>query len=133
MTALAFRAPRQRDSGAANWLIPLGLLALAFIPIAGGAFRLTTLVGQAEITSVNARFFASPIPVVLHIVSVTLFSILGAFQFVCRSALRWRRPSSLVLSLSGAETSPCTRLGCVALMPSAWVPARRRSRRSPWS
>lgn len=89
MTALAFRAPLQRNSGAANWLIPLGLLALAFIPIAGGAFRLTTLVGQAEITSVNARFFASPIPVVLHIVSVTLFSILGAFQFSPGLRRRW--------------------------------------------
>ncbi|MEO9230433.1 MAG: hypothetical protein ABI216_16025 [Devosia sp.] len=38
---------------AADLLIPAGLLALAFIPIVGGIFRLTILVGHAEITPEN--------------------------------------------------------------------------------
>jgi hypothetical protein len=54
---------------------------LGLIPLAAGAFRLTELAGGAEITSANARFFASPLPVVLHIVSAGVYAILGAFQF----------------------------------------------------
>ena len=37
--------------------------------------------GGAEITPANARFFASPLPVVLHILSASVYAILGAFQF----------------------------------------------------
>jgi uncharacterized membrane protein len=100
-----------RASRASEWLVPAGLLLLSFTPIAGGAFRLTQLAGGVEITPANARFFASPLPVVLHIVSVTIFSLLGAFQFV--PSLRQRRrkwhrlagriliPFGLVVALSG--------------------------------
>ena len=91
--------------------MPAGLLMLSFIPIAAGAFRLTQLAGGADITPANARFFASPIPVVLHILSVTVFSLLGAFQFSTAFHRRhpaWHRaagriliPSGLVAALSG--------------------------------
>ena len=74
----------------AEWLVVAGLLVLSVIPLAGGAFRLTELAGGAEITPANARFFASPLPVELHIVSASLFAILGAFQF--SSSFRRRRP-----------------------------------------
>jgi hypothetical protein len=74
----------------AEWLIPAGLILLSFIPIVAGAVRIVELAGGAEITPENARFFASPIPVVVHILSVTLYSILGAFQFAPR--FRRRRP-----------------------------------------
>jgi uncharacterized membrane protein len=72
-----------------DWLIPAGLLALAFIPAVAGAFRVTTLASHTAITPENARFFASPIPVLLHIVGVTLYSILGAFQFSPGLRRRW--------------------------------------------
>ena len=62
---------------------------LSFIPLAAGAFRLTQLAGGAEITPANARFFASPLPVVVHIVSASLFAILGAFQFATSFRRRW--------------------------------------------
>ena len=72
---------------------------------------LTQLAGGAAITPANARFFASPIPVVLHIVSVSLYTILGAFHFVPRLRQRrnrWHRiagriviPFGLVVALSG--------------------------------
>ena len=63
-------------AGSAAWLVPTALLVLSVIPIAAGAFRLTQLTGGAEITPENARFFASPLPVVVHIVSVSLYAIL---------------------------------------------------------
>jgi len=98
-------------AGSAAWLVPVALIMLSVIPLAGGAFRLTQLAGGAAITPANARFFASPLPVVLHIVSVSLYAILGAFQFVPRLRQRrnsWHRiagriviPCSLVAALSG--------------------------------
>jgi len=76
-------------AGSAAWLVP-ALLVLSAIPLAAGAFRLTELAGGAEITPANARFFASPLPVVLHIVSAAVYTILGAFQFA--TGFRRRRP-----------------------------------------
>jgi uncharacterized membrane protein len=76
-------------AGSAAWLVA-ALLLLSAIPLAAGAFRLTELVGGADITPANARFFASPLPVVLHIVSASVYALLGAFQFAPR--LRWRWP-----------------------------------------
>lgn len=102
MTALTMRA--RTDGRAADWLIPTGLLALAFIPIAAGAFRMTTLIGGAAITPHNARFFAAPIPVMLHIISVTIFSLLGAFQFspgLRRGFPSWHRAAGRVLVVAG--------------------------------
>ena len=64
-----------------DWLVPAGLIALSLIPISFGAGRLTELAGGAEITPYNARFLASPVPVVTHVVSVTIYCILGALQF----------------------------------------------------
>jgi uncharacterized membrane protein len=94
-----------------EWLVLAALLLLSAIPIAGGAFRLTQLSGGTDITPENARFFASPPPVVLHIVSVTFYSLLGAFQFVPgfrRHRRAWHRtagwiliPFGLVVALSG--------------------------------
>ena len=94
----------------AKWVVA-GLILLSAIPIAAGAFRLSQLAGSAEITPANARFFASPLPVVLHIVSVTLYALLGAFQFVPglrRQRHGWHRasgwivlPSGLIVALSG--------------------------------
>jgi uncharacterized membrane protein len=65
------------------------LLLLSAIPLAGGVFRLTQLAGGAEITPANARFFASPVPVVLHIVSASVYAMVGAFQFANGFRRRW--------------------------------------------
>jgi uncharacterized membrane protein len=76
-------------AGSAKWLVT-GLLLLSAIPLAAGAFRLSELVGGAAITPANARFFAVPLPVVLHILCAAGYIILGAFQFATR--FRRRRP-----------------------------------------
>ena len=93
------------------WLV-FGLILLSAIPLAGGAFRLNQLASGAEITPENARFFASPLPVVLHIVGAGIYALLGAFQFVSRLWQRgvgWHRwvgrlllvPCGLIVGLSG--------------------------------
>ena len=104
MTVVAMARRPAVPFKAADWLIPAGLLALAFIPVAAGVFRVTTLANNAAITAENARFFTSPIPVLLHIVGVTLYSILGAFQFspgIRRRWPGWHRAAGRVLVGAG--------------------------------
>ncbi|MGE5373617.1 MAG: DUF2306 domain-containing protein [Bacteroidota bacterium] len=92
------------------WLV-VGLILLSTIPLTIGALRLNELARGAEITPANARFFASPLPVILHILSASVYALLGAFQFVSRlwrHGTGWHRwagrllvPSGLVVGLSG--------------------------------
>lgn len=72
------------------WLVPGLLVLLALVPAAAGVARLASLASGGPVTPANARFFAQPLPVVLHMASVIPFSLLGAFQF--SAALRRRRP-----------------------------------------
>ena len=97
--------------GRAQWLAPAALILLSLIPVIAGAARLTELSGGAVATAQNARFLDSPIPVVIHIITVTVYSLLGAFQFVPalrRGRRRWHRmagriliPAGLLAALSG--------------------------------
>lgn len=80
--------PRARRSR--QWLIPTSLLLLSAVPVLAGALRLTSLASGADVTADNARFFALPLPVILHIVGATTYLVLGAFQFV--PSLRQRHP-----------------------------------------
>jgi len=102
----------KKQKNKAEWLIPALLIVLSLIPVLAGAARLSELASGAQVTPDNARFFASPLPVVIHIVSVTLYSILGAFQFAPgfrRRNSRWHRfvgkwilvPCGLAAALSG--------------------------------
>ena len=95
----------------AGWRMPVALILLSVIPLTAGVFRLIQLSSGAEITPDNARFFASSLPVILHIVGASLYAILGAFQFVARlwqHRTGWHRwvgrllvPCGLVVGLSG--------------------------------
>jgi hypothetical protein len=94
-----------------EWLVPAALIVLSLIPVIAGAVRITELTGGAEVTPDNARFFASPLPVVMHILSASLYAIVGAFQFVPsfrRRRRSWHRaagwlliPCGLAAGLSG--------------------------------
>ena len=94
-----------------NWLVPTALLALGIVPMVAGTLRLVQLGVGAEITPDSARFFAAPWPFVVHMVTATLFSALGALQFAPslrrrkpgwhRMAGRWLVPSGLATALSG--------------------------------
>lgn len=97
--------------GRADWLVPAGLLVLCLVPALGGTSRLLELASGAAITVENARFFASPWPVILHIVGSLAYCVVGAFQFSSglrrahpgwhRRSGRWLVPIGLVASLSG--------------------------------
>ena len=87
-----------------DWLIVGGLIVLALIPVAAGAFRLTTLAAGVPVTPDNARFVTSPIPVTLHIVGTTIYALLGAFQFAPGFRRRhpaWHRRAGRVLVMAG--------------------------------
>ena len=106
-----------------SWRLPTSLLLLSLVPVAAGAVRLIGLVGLASggsgagaITPENARFMAMPAPVVLHIVSATLFCLLGAFQF--DSAIRRRSPG--LHRAAGRVLVPC---GILAALTGLWMTA----------
>ncbi|MEV7970783.1 DUF2306 domain-containing protein [Sphaerisporangium sp. NPDC088356] len=94
--------------------MPAALILLNAIPMAFGAFRVAQLTGGAEVTPENARFFAAPLPVVLHIFSVSLYSVLGAFQFV--PGFRRRRPGWH--RAAGWLLIPC---GLAAALSGLWM------------
>lgn len=82
----------------------MGLTALGFVPAAAGVIRLVQLGGGAEITPENARFVVAPVPVVLHIISSTLYALLGAFQFFSEFRVRnpvWHRRAGWLLFTCG--------------------------------
>lgn len=107
------RIPRRirPRSSHAGWIVPTGLILLSLIPVLAGAARLTELTGGHVVTPQNARFLDSPVPIVTHVVSVTVFCLLGAFQFVParrRRGRRWHQvggrlliPAGLLAALSG--------------------------------
>lgn len=95
-----------------EWRITAGLIVLSLVPMIAGVARIAELSGGAEITPDNARFFASPLPVVVHIIGSILYSIVGAFQFaptLRRFKRGWHQtlgkwilvPSGLAVALSG--------------------------------
>jgi uncharacterized membrane protein len=94
-----------------DWLVPAGLILLSLVPAIVGRVRLSQLAGGTAITPENARFFAAPLPVVLHIPAAIVYSIVGAFQFSKgfrrrhrgwhRSAGRILVPLGLIVALSG--------------------------------
>lgn len=106
----AQQSQRSRPKQRSGWLAVSGLLLLSLIPVIAGMFRVTDLTAGGTITADNARFFASPIPVVAHIFGATVYCLLGALQFT--PALRGRRgwhrivgliliPAGLIAALSG--------------------------------
>jgi hypothetical protein len=98
--------PRSRPKPRTRWLVPAALILLSLFPIIAGAVRVTDLTG-GQVTPDNARFFDSPIPVLIHIPAVTVYLILGAFQFVPslrrgkRGKLSWHKVAGRILAPAG--------------------------------
>lgn len=83
-----------------DWLIPAGLVFLSLVPVVAGASRLMRLATDAPTSVEDARFFTSPAPVVLHIIAVSLYAVIGAFQFapkLQRRAAQWHRRAGWLL------------------------------------
>ncbi|WP_104167930.1 DUF2306 domain-containing protein [Arthrobacter sp. SX1312] len=96
-----------------QWLVPAALIFLSLVPLIAGSVRLTELAG-GTVTPDNARFFHAPIPVLIHIPTVTVYLLLGSCQFVPslrqgkRGRTSWHRiagrilvPTGLLAALSG--------------------------------
>ncbi len=101
------RPPASANGNAAarsTWLVPFALIALAAVPIVAGSLRLVDLSGAAQIMPAGAPSAASPLPLVLHIVSAVGYSIVGAFQFSAGFRRRrpgWHRAAGRLLVLLG--------------------------------
>ena len=87
--SLTVRSHARAGSIKAGWLAPAGLLLLGMLPIVAGTLRLSQLSGMSDVMPANPRFAAMPLPVVLHIVSATVFAILGPLQFAAGFRRRW--------------------------------------------
>lgn len=88
----------------ADFKLPTLLIALSLIPSLGGIVRLISLSGAGAATPENARFLNAPAPVITHVISATVYSMLGAFQFSPRLRLRfprWHRDAGKLLSMCG--------------------------------
>jgi uncharacterized membrane protein len=97
-----------------QWLVPAGLILLSLVPVLAGAARVDELAGGAQATPDNARFVASPVPVVVHIVAASAYCLLGAFQFA--AGLRRRRPGWH--RIAGRVLVPC---GLAAAVSGLWM------------
>ncbi|MDA2806692.1 DUF2306 domain-containing protein [Nocardiopsis suaedae] len=99
-------------SPAREWIVPALLILLSVVPVIAGAFRVGELAADAPVTPENARFFAAPVPLVLHIAAASPYCVLGAFQFVPRlRRRRWHR-------VSGRLLAP---LGLTAALTGVWM------------
>lgn len=101
-------ANRKKKTSKTEWFTLTGLLLLSLVPMLAGAARMTQLAGGAEITPENARFFASPLPVIVHIIGSTLFAVLGAFQFphsIRHRWPRWHRSAGRILAPAGLASA----------------------------
>jgi uncharacterized membrane protein len=87
-----------------SWPVPAALIALVTVAVIAGVLRLIQLSGGPVTMPSNPRFDASPIPVVVHIVSAIVFALVGAFQFVPRLRRRgrsWHRRAGRVVVVAG--------------------------------
>ena len=83
-----------------SWVLPTALILLTAIPVGAGGDRIGQLTSGAAITAANARFFADPIPVVIHIIGASTFCWLGAVQFSPSFRARhprWHRVAGRIL------------------------------------
>lgn len=97
-----------------DWLLLSGLLLLSLVPSLAGSARLAQLAAGGPITGANLRFFALPLPVVLHIIAVVPYSLVGALQFAPgfrRRYRAWHRASGRVLVV----------LGLLAALSGLWM------------
>jgi uncharacterized membrane protein len=109
MSADPERRPASRPRR--RWPVPVGLIALALVPVVAGSARLVELSGGAAVLPEPPHSAGATIPLVLHIVSAVVFTVAGAFQFVPgtrRRRPRWHRltgrvvaPAGLAAALSG--------------------------------
>jgi uncharacterized membrane protein len=84
--------------------VPAGLIALSLVPVVAGVARLVELGGGAAALPEPPHSAGAPFPLVVHIVSALVFTVLGAFQFVPgtrRTRPRWHRTTGRLVAAAG--------------------------------
>jgi uncharacterized membrane protein len=87
-----------------TWRVPIALVALGTVPVIAGSLRLVDLSTGSAALPPNPRFSASPLPVVIHILSATVFAMLGAIQFSApfrRRHRAWHRRAGRIVMVAG--------------------------------
>ncbi|MGY1688945.1 DUF2306 domain-containing protein [Geodermatophilus sp. SYSU D01105] len=102
------------SSSTRQWLVLIGLVLLSAVPVLAGAARVAEIGTGAQMTADNARFLASPVPLVVHVVGASAYCLLGALQFV--PGLRRRRPGWH--RVAGRVLVPC---GLAAALSGVWM------------
>lgn len=90
--------------GGPTWRVPLALVALSLIPVIAGSVRLTDLSTGSTHMPQDAHHPEMPVALIVHIVSATVYSLLGAFQFSAglrRRHAPWHRAAGRVLVPTG--------------------------------
>ncbi len=89
----------RRRRAKSGWLAITGLLLLNTIPVLGGIFRLTEVSTDPAAT----LLLPSRVALVVHVVAMTAFCVLGAFQFSPALRIRrgWHRTAGRVLIPAG--------------------------------
>ncbi|WP_341953572.1 DUF2306 domain-containing protein [Salinibacterium sp. TMP30] len=112
-TATTLITPAEREGGRqrpkSGWLAISGLLLLSALPVIGGVLRLTTVGADTE----REIPLASLVAIIAHIVAMTVFCLVGAFQFSPALRLRrgWHRAAGRVLIPAGI----------IAALASIWL------------
>lgn len=96
------------------WFVVAALIALCAVPVIGGAVRLVTVAMGIELIPGHERFFAAPLSVTIHILSVSVFCVFGAFQV--SSPVRRRNPARH--RRAGRVLVP---VGTVAALSGLWL------------
>ena len=97
-----------------EWVVLGVIFVYSFIPVVGGLIRVLELAGGPQIAPENPRASLAPTPIILHILSSSLFCVLGAFQFLPslrRQRLAAHRAIGRVIAASG----------CVAALTGLWM------------
>ncbi|WP_374458043.1 DUF2306 domain-containing protein [Nocardioides sp.] len=97
-TIAPHRVPTRRR--VPTWRVPLALVALSLIPVIAGSVRLTDLSTGSTYMPRDAHHPDMPVALIVHIVTATVYSLLGAFQFSEGVRLRhprWHRAAGRVL------------------------------------
>ena len=97
-----------------EWVILGVIFVYSFVPVVGGLIRVLELAGGPQIAPENPRALLAPHPIILHILSSSLFCVVGVFQFLPN--LRRQRPAAhrvigRVIAVAG----------CISALTGLWM------------
>lgn len=95
---------RRSSAGRGQWLLAVLLALVSAIPIAVGIYVMVELTA-GQVRAETIRHLASPAPVVLHVVSASIYATLGSLQFVAAFRRRfpgWHRVMGRILLVCGS-------------------------------